>query len=135
MNMTVFDTFALVKLLKKEKGHEAVAGMLRRGGVISEATLYELTYVTARDFLEQGFSLNESLHKASDIINSFAEYLRREAISNQMMHYATYFKIKYSKLNLSHFDCLALATAKVLSQPLISGDKGLAQVKEVKVGG
>ncbi len=133
--MAVFDTFALVKLLKKEKGYETVAELLLRRGLISEATLYELTYVTVRDLLAQGLNLNESIHKASEIISSINEYLHREALSDQMMHYAAYFKIKYNKLNLSHFDCIALATAKVLSQPLVSGDKGLAQVKEVKVVG
>ncbi|MBI4980160.1 PIN domain-containing protein [Candidatus Woesearchaeota archaeon] len=133
--MAVFDTFALVKLLKKEKGYEAVTEMLLCKGIISEATLYELTYVTVRDLLAQGFSLNESIHKASEIISSISEYLHREVLSDRIMHYAVYFKIKYNKLNLSHFDCIALATAKVFSQPLVSGEKGLAQVKEVKVVG
>lgn len=133
--MAVFDTFALVRILKKEKGYESVAKMLLLGGTISEATLYELTYVTVRDFLEQGFGLDQSIHKASEVIDSLSEYLQREALSDRIMHYAAYFKIKYHKLNLSHFDCLALATAKVLSQPLISGEKGLAQVREVKMAG
>ena len=51
------------------------------------------------------------------------------------MQEAIYFKIKYNKLDLSHFDCLALGTAKVLGEPLLSGEKGLAQVKEIKVMG
>lgn len=131
--MVIFETFALVKLLKKEPGHEKVAARLKLGGIISEATLYELTYVTTRDFLEQGHDLGESVRRAREIANSLLVYLKRQALTDSIITEAVALKIKYNKLNLSHFDCLALATAKVLQQPLFSGEQGLKQVKEVEM--
>lgn len=131
--MVVFETFALMKLLKKEAGHEVVLKALQEGGIVAEATLYEVLYVTIRDFLDQGNELDDSLRKGEEIVASLCLYLKRYSLTTQIARETAHFKIKYSKLNLSHFDCLALATAFVLKQPLLSGEKGLAQVKEVKV--
>ncbi|HIG93646.1 TPA: type II toxin-antitoxin system VapC family toxin [Candidatus Woesearchaeota archaeon] len=133
--MAVFDTFALVKFLKKEAGWEKVDKALQEGGYISDATLYELLYVCARDFLDQGYNLHESTRKAREIVTSFMVHLKGQFLSDQVRSEAVYFKIKYNRLNLSHFDCLALATAKTLNEPLFSGEKGLAQTKEVRVLG
>lgn len=131
--MVVFETFALMKLLKKEVGYEKVAAMLGGGGFISEATLYELTYVTTRDFLDQGNDLAESLHKAQVVIDSLCLHLKKHGITEDIIQESIIFKITYSKYNLSHFDCLALATAKVLREPLFSGEQGLKHVKEVEI--
>ena len=131
--MGVFETFALVKLLKKESGHEKVAARLKLGGTISEATLYELLYVTTRDFLEQGYGLEESIRRAREIANSILVYLKKHSLTEPIMQESILFKIKYSKYNLSHFDCLALGTAKVLQESLCSGEQGLKQVKEVEI--
>lgn len=133
--MVVFDTFALVKFLKKEPGYEKVHKVLSEGGIIPDTTVYELLYITTRDFLDQGHDLHESLRKAREIVNSLMVYLKKWPLSETIMSEAVTSKIKYSKLNLSHFDCLALATAKEAQQPLFSGEKGLAQVKEVEVRG
>lgn len=133
--MVVFDTFALVKFLKKEAGWERVAQVLKREGWISDATLYELVYVVTRDFLEQGNDLSTSLRKAQDIVATISSHLQKVRLSDEVVYQATYFKVKYSKLDLSHFDCIGLATAKIVGKPLFSGEKGLAQVKEVTVLG
>ena len=131
--MVVFETFALMKFLKKEGGYEHILKTLQEGGVVSEATLYELLYVVVRDFLGQGKNPDESLRKTEEIIDSLCLYLKKQNLSNGIAQQAAFFKIKYNKLNLSHFDCLALATAFALKMPLCSGEKGLAQVKEVKM--
>jgi len=133
--MYVFDTFALVQYLRKETGHEKIALILREGGIISEGTLYELLHVCTKDFLGQGHDLDESIRKSTEIVESIIVYLKKQNITFEIAREAVYFKRKYHKLNLSNFDCLALGTAKVLGQPLLSGEKGLAQVKEVKVEG
>jgi len=133
--MFVFDTFALVRYLRKEVGHEKVAAILREGGIISEGTLYEFLHVCTKDLQEQGYDLDESIRKATEIVESVMVYLKKQNITMEIAREAVYFKRKYHKLNLSNFDCLALATAKVLGHPLLSGEKGLAQVKEVKVEG
>ncbi len=133
--MVVFETFALVKFFKKEVGHEKIAEELQQGGCIAEATKYELLYDVVRDLLKQGYDLSESIRKGGEIVNSLCVHLQTKNLTETIMSESVYFKIKYHKLNLSHFDCLALATAKVLGQPLLSGEKGLAQVKEVQVEG
>ncbi len=133
--MHVFDTFALVRYLRKEVGYEKVGLILSEGGIISEGTLYEFLHVCTKDFQEQGYGLDESIGKATEIVESMIVYLKKQNITMEIAREAVYFKRKYNKLNLSNFDCLALATAKVLGQPLLSGEKGLAQVKEVRVEG
>ncbi|MBS3137018.1 PIN domain-containing protein [Candidatus Woesearchaeota archaeon] len=129
----VFDTYALVKFLKKEEGYLTIRKALEEGGYVSDATLYELFYVVSRDFIQLGFLLEETLLKAQEIIDSLSYHLKKEAITISIMKKSTYFRIKYSKLNLSHFDCIALATASEFNLPLLSGDKGLAKVQEVTV--
>ena len=114
--MVVFDTFALVKFLKKEAGWEHVAQMLKREGWISDVILYELTYVVTRDFLDQGNDLSTSLRKAQDIVAMVVSHLQKVRVSDEVMYHATYFKVKDSKLDLSHFDCIGLATAKIGQQ-------------------
>lgn len=133
--MVVFETYALVKFFKKEPGHEKIAEKLRQGGHIAEATKYELLYDVVRDLLKQGHDLHESIRKGTEIVNSLCIYLQTQNLTESIMSESIYFKIKYNKLDLSHFDCIAAATAKVLGQPLLSGEKGLAQVPEVKVEG
>lgn len=133
--MVVFETFAIVRLLKKEHGYEEVAKRLKEGGFISAATLYELLYVTTRDYLDQGHDLDESIRRSHEIVSSLLTHLKKQELTEEIMHAAVHFKIKYNRLNLSHFDCLGLATASVLKLPLFSGEKGLAQVKEIKVLG
>ena len=133
--MAVFDTFALVKFVRKEIGYEKVAAALEEGGIISEGTLYEFLHVCTKDFLEQNYELHESLRKATEIVESLLLHLEKQNITLEIAKEAVYFKRHYHKLNLSNFDCLALAMAKVLNEPLLSGEKGLIQVKEVKVMG
>ncbi|MBI2146086.1 hypothetical protein HYU22_01965 [Candidatus Woesearchaeota archaeon] len=133
--MIVFETFALVKLLKKEPGYEKIAQAVEQGGFILDTTKYELFYDVVRDWMKQGHELHESLRKGIEIIEALATHLQTESVNERIMQESIYFKITYHQLNLSHFDCLALGAAKVLGVPLLSGEKGLAQVKEVKVVG
>lgn len=133
--MVVFDTFALMKFLRKEAGYELVREKLQRGGIICEGTVYELLHVCTKDSLEQGHDLHESIQRASGTVESILVHLQRQNITLTIAREAVYFKRKYNQLNLSNFDCLALGTAKILEQPLLSGEKGLAQVKEVQVEG
>ncbi|MEK6951339.1 MAG: hypothetical protein AABX13_06475, partial [Nanoarchaeota archaeon] len=93
--MVVFETFALVKLLKKEAGYEKVAARLKEGGTISEATLYELFYVTTRDFLEQGYDLDESIRQARGIVDSLCIYLKKQTLTEAIIQDSVLFKIKY----------------------------------------
>ena len=116
----IFDTFALVKLLKKEKGWELVRSALQKGGMISEATLYELEYVVTRDYLDQKFELQQALRKAQEISGWVEIDLKKVNLSQEITQHAINFKIRYNKLNLSHFDCLGLSTAYTLQVPLFS---------------
>ena len=125
----------MVKFLKKEKGFDIVAEELKKGGFVAETTLYELFYVLVRDFQDQGLPLPESLRRGEEIIDSLSVHMKKQNLVSAIMRQAITFKIQYTKHNLSHFDCLALGTAAFLQEPLLSGEKGLREVKEVKVFG
>ncbi|MBI1970837.1 PIN domain-containing protein [Candidatus Woesearchaeota archaeon] len=133
--MAVFETYALMKFLKKEIGHEKIRNELEQGGFISEATIYELFYVITRDFIGKSHNIQDAARKAEEIIDSVLVHLKSQNLTQPIMRKAILLKIQYNKLDLSHFDCLALATADYLQQPLLSGEKGLSQVKDVKVIG
>lgn len=136
--MVVLDTYALVKLLKKEPGFEAVKKQLELGknfNSVIQTTLYELLYVCTRDYLDQGLELDDALIKALDVIDSLKVYLKEMPLDTQIMIEAVKLRCFYKKLKLSHFDCLALGAAKASNQTLLSGEKALRRVKEVKVIG
>lgn len=136
MKPVVVDTFAILSWLDREQGFEAYAPFLTGSGyrrAISLFTLFELKLAFLRRELtpdQQG--------EAFAFIKTVCDVVE---VTEPVAIRAAEIRFKYMKAdaknpvkaNISMADAVMVALAESMGAPLLSGDKGLRQVNEVKV--
>jgi predicted nucleic acid-binding protein len=122
----IFDSYALLKLFQKEKGHEKVAQLLeeaRKSGAakyINAINLGEIIYSTKREFGDQ-----KKLEVLANIERLNFTIL---PIPNNLIFQAAEHKAQY---NISYADCFALASAIEHKAILITGDPEFKKVEHL----
>ena len=122
----IFDSYALLKLFQKEKGHEKVAQLLeeaRKSGAakyINAINLGEIIYSTKREFGDQ-----KKLEVLANIERLNFTIL---PIPNNLIFQAAEHKAQY---NISYADCFALASAIEHKAILVTGDPEFKKVEHL----
>jgi ribonuclease VapC len=122
----IFDSYALLKLFQKEKGHEKVAQLLeeaRKSGAakyINAINLGEIIYSTKREFGDQ-----KKLEVLANIERLNFTIL---PIPNNLIFQAAEHKAQY---NISYADCFALASAIEHKAILVTGDSEFKKVEHL----
>jgi ribonuclease VapC len=122
----IFDSYALLKLFQKEKGHEKVSQILeeaKKSGAtkyLNAINLGEIIYSTKREFGDQ-----KKLEVLANIERlSFTILL----IPNNLIFQAAEYKAQY---NISYADCFALASAIEHKGILVTGDPEFKKVEHL----
>ena len=122
----IFDSYALLKLFQKEKGHEKVAQLLeeaRKSGAakyINAINLGEIIYSTKREFGDQ-----KKLEVLANIERLNFTIL---PIPNNLIFQAAEHKAQY---NISYADFFALASAIEHKAILVTGDSEFKKVEHL----
>ena len=122
----IFDSYALLKLFQKEKGHEKVGQILeetKKSGVakyLNAINLGEIIYSTKREFGDQ-----KKLEVLANIERLNFTIL---PIPNNLIFQAAEHKAQY---NISYADCFALASALEYKAILVTGDPEFKKVEHL----
>ncbi len=119
MSKIIFDSSAILALLKMEKGHEIVAERL--DAIISSVNFSEVVTVLARN----GFGQEEVIKSLKDTFLHIEDFDTNQAIIAASLDKIT----KAHGLSLGDRSCLALAKHKNL--PVLTADRAW---KELKLG-
>ncbi|MCL5046395.1 MAG: type II toxin-antitoxin system VapC family toxin [Actinobacteria bacterium] len=124
----VLDSWAILAWLENEPSGTIVSNLLRRAAH-DEITIWmtvinigEVLYITEREK-----SLSDA-QTALAIIDSLP--IKQVEASRRLMLQAAHYKARH---RMSYADCFALALAKQLQAPLVTGDPELRDQKEVRV--
>ena len=122
----IFDSYALLKLFQKEKGHEKVGQILeetKKSGAtkyLNAINLGEIIYATKREFGDQ-----KKLEVLANIERLNFTIL---PIPNSLIFQAAEHKAQY---NISYADCFALASAIEHKAILVTGDPEFKKVEHL----
>jgi predicted nucleic acid-binding protein len=122
----IFDSYALLKLFQKEKGHEKVGQILeeaKKSGAtkyLNAINLGEIIYSTKREFGDQ-----KKLEVLANIERLSFTIL---PIPNNLIFQAAEYKAQY---NISYADCFALASAIEHKAILVTGDPEFKKIEHL----
>jgi len=120
----IFDSYALLKLFQKEKGHEKIMRLLRdieKQGLekyINIINLGEIVYSTKRVFGDQ---------KKIEVMAAIERLgFTTLPVTNGLVFRAAEYKADYS---ISYADCFVLASAVEFKATIVTGDPEFKKVK------
>ena len=122
----IFDSYALLKLLQKEKGYEKVAKLLseimKTGATkyLNAMNLGEIIYSTKRHFGDQKkLEVLANIERLSFIVLP---------VPNELIFQAAEYKAQY---NISYADCFVLASALEHKASIVTGDPEFKRVEHL----
>lgn len=121
MSELVFDTYALIEIIK---GNKSFDSYLDFTPIINHFVLVELCYWLLRDF---------GAKKSSDYTDYYYGFVH--VVDKETIKQASDFRLKNRSKNLSFTDCISYAQSKSLGVKFLTGDKeffGLSNVEFVK---
>ena len=118
----VFDSFALLAYLKREKGSDRIMGYLYSDEVIVNAVnLGEVFYILAR---------SHGIEKARYFVATILPSLPLACVTNGCEDVLEAARIK-AEYSLSYADCFAVATALKEDAPVVTGDPEFKKIEEI----
>jgi uncharacterized protein len=118
----VFDSFALLAYLKREKGSDRIMSYLSSDEVIINAVnLGEVFYILAR---------SRGIESARYFVNTILPSLPLQCVPGGCEEVLEAAKIK-AEFSLSYADCFAVATALKENAPVVTGDPEFKKVEEI----
>ena len=120
----VFDTSALVKIAKLEKGAEKVAGLLRTSRCFASSLSYhELLWALGKEDFKSAASLVSYLEELLTFVDPNTNDSKKSAI----------LRIRHKNLGLSMADSIILQLGIDMNASIITSDKQWSKVEEAKV--
>lgn len=122
--MDILDASALIRFLKKERGYEEVASLLKKNKENKESVLIsQINFIEVVYFLLKKYGNDRTLKTIASLKSPFL------GISNYMdSDLALYASNLKSRYNLSLGDAMGLAFTKVMKGCFWTADKELAQI-------
>jgi uncharacterized protein len=118
----VFDSFALLAYLKREKGSDRIMGYLSSDEVIINAVnVGEVFYILAR---------SHGIERAHYFVTTILPSLPVQCVTNGCAEIVEAAKIK-AEFSLSYADCFAVATALRANAQVVTGDPEFRKVEEI----